>query len=156
MTDSGAGAGVRPAVAVALTLVAFIALIVFGLGMVSLVTESDVIEAPGFGVLPGVVGGAVAGAAYAGVTAAALRAAHPSYLTALWAAIACYLAYVIGVWLAAVVGGVAPAVATAAAGRLAVGWWGVIIAAAAFVCAWSAVALRRTRARRPRWPWERD
>ena len=156
MTDREPGDGVRPAVAVALTLVTFIALVVFGLGMASLFTESDVIEAPGFGVLPGVVGVVVAAAAYAAVTATALRTWHPSYFAALWAAISCYLGYVIGVWIAAVVGGVDPAAATAAAGRLAIGWWAPIVAAAGFVCAWSAVALRRTRAQRPRWPWERD
>jgi hypothetical protein len=156
MTDHETGGGVRPAVAVALTLVTFVALVVFGLGMTSLLTESDVITTPGLGVLPGVIGVALAAGAYAAVTATALRSEHPSYLTALWAAIACYLAYLAGVWAAAVVGGDHPAAATATAGRLAIGWWAPIVAAAAFVCAWSAVALRRTHARRPRWPWERD
>jgi hypothetical protein len=156
MTDQENAGGVRPAVAVALTLVTFVALVVFGLGMTSLLTASDVIATPGLGVLPGVIGVVAAAAAYAAVTATALRAAHPSYITALWAAIACYLAYLVGVWAAAVVGGVDPAAAVATAGRLAIGWWAPIVAAAAFVCAWSAVALRRTHARRPRWPWERD
>lgn len=155
MTENGPEP-VRPAVTVALTLVAFVALVVFGLGMTSLVTASDVITAPGFGVLPGIVGVATAAGAFAAVTAPAVRGPHPSYLTSLWAAIACYLAYLAGVWGAALIGGVDPAVATAAAGRLALGWWAPIVAAAGFVCAWSAVALRRTRARRPRWPWERD
>ncbi|MFT4229992.1 MAG: hypothetical protein QM602_06860 [Microbacterium sp.] len=135
---------------------AFLALVVFGLGMASLVTASDVIATPGLGVLPGVLGVVAAGAALVGVLLPALRAGHPSYVTALWAALASYLAYLSGVWLSAVVGGVDPAVAAGVVGRLAIGWWAPVVAAAAFVCAWSAVALRRTRARRPRWPWERD
>jgi len=148
--------GVRPGVAVALTLVAFIALVVCGLGIASLLTASDVIATPGLGPLPGVIGVLVAGGAYAAVTAPALSAPHPTYLTALWAAVACYLAYLAGVWVSAVVGGTDVVAATSAAGRLAIGWWAPIVGVAAFVCAWSAVALRRTHARRPRWPWERD
>ncbi len=124
--------------------------------MASLVTASDVIASPGLGPLPGVIGVAAAAAAFTGVLLPALRAQHPSFLTALWTAIAAYLAYLVGVWLSALVGGVGAAVATAVVGRLAVGWWAPIVAFAAFVCAWAAVALRRTRARRPRWPWERD
>jgi hypothetical protein len=79
---------------------------------------------------------------------------HPSFWGSAWTTLACYVAYVGGVWLAALVTGADLAVATAAAGRLATSWFGVAVAAAAFVCAWSGIALVRTRARRPRWPWE--
>jgi hypothetical protein len=141
-------------VALALALAAFVALVVFGLGMASLLTASDPISAPGLGPLPGVIGVAVAGAALVAVLLPVLQGPHPSYLAALWAAVAAYLAYLAGVWVCALAGGVDPAVATAVVGRLAIGWWAPIVAASAAVCAWAAVALRRTRTRRPRWPWE--
>ncbi len=134
----------------------FLALVVFGFGLLSLVSDTDVIAAAGFGVLPGVLGVAMAVLALGGVLVAALRMPHPSYYTALWASLAGYLGYLVGVWLPAVAGGVDPVLAAAVVGRLAIGWWGLIVVLSAFVCGWGAVALRRTHARRPRWPWERD
>ncbi|MCP2638036.1 hypothetical protein K0817_015895 [Microbacterium sp. HD4P20] len=79
---------------------------------------------------------------------------HPSFWGAVWTAAACFVAYVGGVWIAALATGTDLAVATAVSGRLATSWFGLAVAAAAFVCAWSGIALVRTRARRPRWPWE--
>lgn len=81
---------------------------------------------------------------------------HPSFWGAAWTTAACFLAYVGGVWLGAVATGTDVAVASAVAGRLATSWVGLVVAAAAFVCSWSGIALVRTRARRPRWPWEDD
>lgn len=153
--QDGPGGGVRPLVALAFALMGFVALVVAGLGVATLITESDVIAAPGLGPLPGVIGVIAAAAAMTGVLLPALRAQHPSYLTALWAAIGAYLAYLAGVWLSAVIGGVDAAVAGSVVARLALGPWAPIVAVAAAICAWAAVALRRTRASRPRWPWER-
>ncbi|NLP84397.1 hypothetical protein HF576_11080 [Microbacterium sp. CFH 90308] len=82
------------------------------------------------------------------------RPGHPSFWGSAWTTLACFVAYVGGVWLAALVTGADLAVATAVAGRLATSWFGVAVAAAAFVCSWSGIALVRTRAHRPRWPWE--
>jgi hypothetical protein len=81
-------------------------------------------------------------------------AGHPSFWGSAWTTLACFVAYVGGVWLAGLATGADLAVATAVAGRLATSWFGVAVAAAAFVCSWSGIALVRTRARRPRWPWE--
>ncbi|MFT4221212.1 MAG: hypothetical protein QM611_11960 [Microbacterium sp.] len=124
--------------------------------MASLLTSSDVIETPGFGALPGVIGVVAAAGALTAVVLPALQAPHPSFVASLWSAAAAYLGYLAGVWVCALVMGVDPAAATSVVGRLAIGWWAPIVAAAAFVCAWAAVALRRTRAERPHWPWERD
>jgi prolipoprotein diacylglyceryltransferase len=52
--------------------------------------------------------------------------------------------------------GVDLARAIAAAGGFATSWFAVLLASVALVAAWTAVALVRTRAGRPRWPWERD
>lgn len=79
---------------------------------------------------------------------------HPSFWGAAWTTAACFLAYLGGVWFGAVVSGAGVGVAGGVVGRLATTWFGLVIAAAAFVCAWAGIALVRTRAKRPRWPWE--
>ena len=140
----------------ALAGVAFLALVIFGLGMTSLATNTDVIDTPGLTVVPGVVGVLASAAAFAAVLGPALRAQHPSFFTALWTALAAALGYLVGVWLSALASDVDPALATSVLGRLAVGWAAPVVAGAAFVTAWGAIAVVRTRARPPRWPWERD
>jgi hypothetical protein len=89
-----------------------------------------------------------------GLWAAIARAGAASYWGAAWTTAATFLAYLAGVWFGAVFTGADLGVATAVVGRLATTWFGVVVAAAAFVCAWAGIALVRTRARRPRWPWE--
>jgi hypothetical protein len=161
----------------------FIALLIFGLGMTSLASGEDVIATPGLGQVPGIAGVVCATLAFAGglwaaigragavtdaapsAPAAATGAAaagpgagvatrHPSYWGAAWTTAASFLAYLGGVWFGAAATGAGLGVATAVAGRLATSWFGLAVAAAAFVSAWSGIALVRTRARRPRWPWE--
>ena len=51
-------------------------------------------------------------------------------------------------------GGIDLARAIAAAGAFATSWFAVVLASAALIAGWTAVALVRTRAGRPRWPWE--
>jgi hypothetical protein len=179
----GASQGpVRPPVALAFATMGFIALLIFGLGMTSLAIGEDVIATPGLGQVPGIAGVVCATLAFAGglwaaigragaVTDAATPAGaasapasagrgagvatrHPSYWGAAWTTAASFLAYLGGVWFGAVATGAGLGVATAVAGRLATSWFGLAIAAAAFVSAWAGIALVRTRARRPRWPWE--
>ena len=41
-----------------------------------------------------------------------------------------------------------------AAGAFATSWFAVVLASTALIAGWTAVALVRTRAGRPRWPWE--
>lgn len=189
MTAGGEGAAargpVRPVVALAFATMAFAAFTIFGLGMTTLATGEDVIEAPGLGQVPGVVGVTLAILAFAGGLWAAIGrsaeqdaspagadaadpasnaaapgvrdgrgARHPSFWGAAWTTAACFLAYVGGVWLGAVLTGVDVSVSTAVAGRLATSWFGLVVALAAFVCSWAGIALVRTRARRPHWPWE--
>ena len=147
---------VRPGVALALTLVSFLALVIAGLGVVSLVTDQDVIATPGLGQLPGITGiVGTAGAFALGVWLALLRP-QSSFWNALWVAVACFLGYLVGVVVGILIAGAGPAVAAGVAGRIATGWFGLVVALAAVVSAWSAIALVRTRARRPRWPWESD
>lgn len=175
-----AGGPVRPVTALAFATVGFVALTIFGLGMTSLATGEAVIATPGLGQIPGATGMVLTTLAFAaGLWAAIGRAwrapddareldaagmdasargragsGHPSFWGAAWTTAACFLAYVGGVWLGAVATGTEVAVATAVAGALATSWFGLVVAASAFVCSWAGIALVRTRARRPRWPWE--
>ncbi|MFE7843851.1 hypothetical protein ACFUTX_01500 [Microbacterium sp. NPDC057407] len=155
--DDGHGGGpVRPVTAVVFATAAFIALLIFALGMTSLVLDEDVVATPGLGQIPGVVASAAATAAFAGGLWAAVRRRPASYGGSVWTALGAYLAYLAGMWATAVATGAGLAVATSVVGRIATGWFGVVIALAAFVAAWGGIALVRTRAGRPRWPWEDD
>ena len=150
------GGPVRPLVALAFALIGFVALLVCGLGIASLVTDQSVISAPGFGQFPGILGSIAAAAAFAGVLWTALRRRHPSFWAALWTAAAAFLGYLVGVAIGALFQGADPALTAAAVGRLATTWFGAVVVGAALVAAWGGIALVRTRARRPRWPWEGD
>jgi len=171
---------VRPAVALAFATIGFVALTIFGLGMVSLAIGEDVIATPGLGQVPGVVGVILAVLAFAGGLWAAIgrgrggdavtparpddqggrsgpragEARGPSFWGVAWTTAACFLAYVGGVWFGVLTTGAGLAVAAGVAGRLATSWFGAAVAGAAFVSAWAGIALVRTRAHRPRWPWE--
>lgn len=147
---------VRPVVALAFCLAGFVALIIAGLGVVALATDQDVIATPGLGQLPGVLGIVLAAGVFSLVLWSAVRRAHPSFWNALWVGLASFLGYLVGVGVGVLLTGADPAVAAGVAGRLATGWFGVVVIVAALVSAWSAIALVRTSARRPQWPWERD
>lgn len=177
------GGSVRPLTALAFATIGFVALVIFALGMTSLATGEDVIATPGLGQIPGASGVVLATLAFAGGLWAAIGRAggadaavptatdgagdaatrrsasgveprHPSYWGAAWTTAATFAAYIGGVWIAALLTGAELGVATGVAARLATSWFGLAVAVAAFVCAWSGIALVRTRAQRPRWPWE--
>lgn len=151
-----AGGQVSPPVAVALATTGFVALLIFGLGITSLFLAQDVIEAPGLGQVPGIVAVAASTAAVAGGLWTVVRMPHPSFGNSVWIAAATVLAYLAALWVTAVFTGADLGVATGVVGRIATGWFGVVIVAAALVSSWAGIALVRTRARRPEWPWERE
>lgn len=148
------GGPVRPVIALVFATAAFVALLIFGLGMTSLVIGQDVIAIPGLGQIPGIVATATATLAFAGGLWAAVRRAPATYCGSAWTTAATFLAYVGALWFGAVATGADLAAAASAAGRIATSWFGLVVAGAAFVCSWSGIALVRTRASRPRWPWE--
>ena len=148
------GGPVRPLVALAFATATFIALLIFGLGMLSLFLNEDVIEAPGLGQVPGICAVACSMIAFAGSLWAAVRMQSPSFWGAAWTTAATFIGYLVGLWFGAVATGADLAVATAVAGRIATTWFGVVVAGAALIASWGGIALVRTRAQRPRWPWE--
>ncbi|MFT4137110.1 hypothetical protein [Microbacterium sp.] len=150
------GRGVPPPMGMALSTVGFVTLAIAGLGLASLALSAEVLATPGLGQLAGVGGMVLATAVFALTMWAALRRVHPVYRASLTATAGTLLAYLAGVWLGAVLGGADPARAAAGAGGFVTSWFALVLAAAAFVSSWSGIALVRTRAHRPRWPWERD
>jgi hypothetical protein len=148
------GGPVRPVTALGFATAAFVALLIFGLGMTSLFLGEDVVATPGLGQIPGVVATTLAAGVFAAGLWAAIRRPPASYWGSAWTTAATFLAYVGGLWFSAVATGADLAVAAAVAGRIATTWFGLIVAIAAFVSSWGGIALVRTRASRPRWPWE--
>ncbi|WP_238707036.1 hypothetical protein [Microbacterium lushaniae] len=155
--DAGSRGGpVAPAVALAFAVVGFVALAIAGLGLTSLILDADVIPTPGLGQIAGAIGMLLATGGFAAALWFGLRAEHPTFWTALGTAVCAYLGEIVGVAFGAVISGSGPAAGFAAAGGVAIGWPGAVIAGAGLVAGWGGIALVRTRAGRPRWPWERD
>lgn len=149
-------AGVSAVLAVTLATISFFALAVLGLGMLSAATDADIIAVPGLGQLPGVVAMALGVAAFAAFLWGALQRTHPSFLSVPVVALTTTLLHLVGVWMSVTLTRGDVVVATVVAGDLVRGGASVVIMLAAAVAGWGGIALRRTRAQHPRWPWERD
>ncbi|MFS0854054.1 hypothetical protein [Microbacterium sp. 179-I 3D4 NHS] len=149
-------AGVSAVLAVVLATIGFFALAVFGLGALSVATDSDIISTPGLGQLPGAGGMLVAVVVFALLLAVALRRQHPSFVSAAVIAVSTSLAHLVAVWIAAAGVTGSLLIGTAVAGGLVRNGTSIVLVVAAGVGAWGGIALRRTRSQRPRWPWERD
>lgn len=148
------GGPIRPIVALGLATVAFVALLIFALGITSLLVGASIVQTPGLGQVPGIFATAVTVGAFALALWLGLRRPQPRYRTAGWTAASCYAAYVGALWAGTLVASGQFAVASEVAARVATTWFGVAVAVAAGLCAWGGIALARTRAQRPRWPWE--
>lgn len=139
-----------------LATIGFFALAVFGLGAVSIATDTDIIAVPNLGQMPGVVGMIAAVVSFALMLWSTLRRPHPSYVATIAVALVAGLAHLAVVWGAVLVGAGNVVLATAVAGDLVRGGASAVLVLAALVAAWGGIALRRTRAEHPRWPWERE
>ena len=136
-----------------MTSVLFVALLILGFGLLSLVGDAGVLSPTGQGPFPGIAAVVAATIGYASVTSSALRR-RPVYPAALGAALGSYLLYVLVIGVASGLARTDASIALAASSRAAIGWVGAVVAGSAFVCCWFAIALVRTNARTPRWPWE--
>lgn len=142
--------------AVVLATISFFALAVFGLGALSVATDTDIISTPDLGQAPGVVGMLAAVVAFAVLLGVTLRTRRPSFVATITIALVAVLAHLAVVWFAVLLGTSDIVIATAVAGDLVRGGVSAVLVVAALIAAWGGVALRRTRAEHPRWPWERD
>lgn len=137
-------------------MVSFFALTILGLGVLSLFADRDIITVPRLGQLPGIVGMVLAVLAFALALRAVLADRRPSFVATVFLALGAALVHLGGVWGASIAEGAGAVGATAAAGQLVLGGASAVIVVAALIAAWVAIALRRTAARAPRWPWEKD
>ncbi|MDN3496143.1 hypothetical protein QL996_09410 [Planococcus sp. APC 4015] len=152
-----AGSGpVGPGLAVVFATTGYLALVIMALGVTSLVIDEDVVSTRGLGAVPGVLATATTVAVFAAALWSAVRRGHPSFWNTVWIAFAAFLGYLAALSLGALIAGAGLAVALGVSGRIATTWFGVVLVAAASVAAWSGIALVRTRARRPTWPWESE
>lgn len=139
-----------------LATIGFFALAVFGLGAVSVATDTDIIAVPNLGQVPGVAGMIAAVVSFALVLWSTLRRSQPSYVATVAIALTAGLAHLVVVWVAVLIGDGDLVLATAVAGDLVRGGASAVIVLAALIAGWGGIALRRTRAEHPRWPWERE
>ena len=136
--------------------VGFFALVIAGFGLVSLFADAEVIPVAGLGHAPGVVALALSAAVFAAALWSGVRVPRPSFWSVVLVVAASFLAYLAGVIVGAVLTGADAARTASAVAGFATSWFAVVLAGAALVAGWSGVALVRTRASRPHWPWERD
>jgi len=133
-------------------IVLIIALLIFGLGMVSLILNADIVEAPGLGQLPGVFATTLTTGVFALVLWFVVRLPQPRYRGALSVAVACYLAYVGGIWIGVLFSSGELGTATAVAGRIATTWFGLVGGWTGPICIWTpSRSWSRTAARGSRW-----
>lgn len=136
--------------------VLFFALAIAGLGALSFFTDRDIIAVPGLGQGPGAFGMGAALVAFAGTLWSTVRAPRPSYAPVLLTTLAVPITHLVVVWIAVLLTGASVVTATTVAGDMLRGGVSLVLLITAAVSAWSGVALRRTRAERPEWPWERE
>lgn len=148
-------ARVSPPVAAAFAVIGFFAVLVAGFGLTALAIETDVVPA-GHGQLPGILGTALATLGVAGALWSGLNRSRVSYGVSITTTVAAVVGFLLGLVVGALLEGSGGPTAVSLAGTFALSWFALVLAAAAFVAGWVAVALVRTRARAPRWPWERD
>lgn len=139
-----------------MTTLGFFAIVVFGLGALSIATDADIIAVPRAGQAPGIIGMIVAVAVFAGILWLAVRTKHPRFRSVWTISIATALAHLLAVAIGAIAVTGEFINALAVMGGLITGGASLVVLVTAAVAGWAGVALRRTRAKRPRWPWERD
>lgn len=147
-------AGVAPPIAAFFATIGFAALAICGFGFTSLLTDTDVIAAPGLGQGAGIVAMLLSAVAFAGTEYGAVRRAR--FPSAGWVMIATVAAYLAGIVFGGVFTGADVALSVSAAGEFSLSWYALVLAVTSAVAAWAGIALRRTRARRPEWPWEHE
>lgn len=139
-----------------MTTVGFFALSILGLGVLSFTTDADIISVPGLGQAPGVVGMIIAVAVFAGILWLAVRITHPKFRSVWSIAVMTAIAHLLAVGAAVLFTTGEFVTSLVVMGGLIAGGTSLVLFAVAVIAAWAGVALRRTRAQRPRWPWERE
>ncbi|NHI15583.1 hypothetical protein [Microbacterium excoecariae] len=132
----------------------YLALLVAGLGVSSLALDEDVIRTRGVGVVPAYVAAGAAIAVFALLVRQTVARERPSYVAAAGVALAAGATHALVLGAGALVGAGDLGVALGAVSEVLIGWVEPVVALTAAVAAGAAIAVRRTGAERPRWPWE--
>jgi len=161
MTTTGDPRGIEPAgvsssLALVIGFVGFAALSILGLGMLSFFRDIDILSVPGLDWWPAIVAMILAIAVFCWMLWPTLSRGRPSFLAVPAAALITAVAHLVALWLAALLSGVGTASALAAISQLITRGSSLVVLLAAAIGAWVAIALRRTRAGAPHWPWEGD
>ena len=146
--------GVSALLALVIGFVGFAALAILGLGMLSFFRDIDILSVPGLDWWPAIVAMILAIAAFCWMLWPSLSRGRPSFLAVPAVALITAVAHLVALWLAALVSGVGTASALLAVSQLVMRGSSLVVLVAAAVGAWVAIALRRTRAAAPHWPWE--
>ncbi|MTE23549.1 hypothetical protein [Microbacterium sp. ZXX196] len=132
----------------------YLALLVAGLGVASLALDEDVIRTRGVGLVPAYVAAGAALAVFALLVRQAVARERPTYVAAAGVALASAATHALVLGAGALLDSGDLGVALGAVSEVLVGWVEPVVALTAAVAAWAAIAVRRTGAERPRWPWE--
>lgn len=151
---SGSAGPVSPVVAWAFATVLFVAFLVGGLGVLSLVTDRDVVSTPGVGNVPGTLGAVLASVAFAAVLWMLLRTPRPSLWGGVGTAVTTFFVYLVVVWIGVWVHTGDIVLAASVAGSLVTGGFAPVVAGSGLVAGWGGILLMRANGGRPRWPWE--
>ncbi|MGF3057026.1 hypothetical protein [Microbacterium sp. YY-01] len=141
-------------VAVVLMIGTFFSVAIMGLGFLTLLTETDIIEVQGLGQAPGIIGMVAAILALTFLMLPTLRAARATFGAAMLATIVVPLAHLVVVWIVATVTGESIVDATVAARDLVLRGPSLILGLSALLVAGAAVMVR-ARGQQMRWPWEK-
>ncbi|WP_396642341.1 hypothetical protein [Microbacterium sp.] len=155
MTDASGADRPRSLTILAFAAVGFVALLIFGLGVIGLALDEAVIAERGLTQLPGILGTVTAIIGFMAVTYPALLR-RASIGMALLAGLAAALGYVVGVAIGALISGIDPLRAFGVAAGIAVSWPMPVIVVAGVVSAAIALVAVRAGPGGARWPWERD
>ena len=148
--------GVSAFLALVIGFVGFATLSILGLGMLSYFRDIDILSVRGLDWWPAIVAMILAIVAFCWMLWPTLVRTRASFLAVPAVALVTAVAHLVALWLAALLSGVGTASALSAVSQLVTRGSSLVVLLAAAVGAWVSIALRRTRAGAPHWPWESD
>lgn len=141
---------------VAFTSVGYFALLVAGLGVGSMAADADVITTQGLSVIAAYIAAAAAIGGFALFLIGPASRDRPSYWHAASTAVGSAAVHVLTLGIVALVETGDLGVVGGVVSEVLLGWVSPVVFGTAAVAAWAAIALRRTKADRPQWPWEHE
>lgn len=139
---------------VALASIVYLAMLVAGLGVASAITDEDIISTPGVSIVAAYAAAAAAIAAFALLLVGPVSREKSSYWSAASTAIGCAGIYTIALAIGVFVSSADLSLMGSVLSEVLVGWVVPVVLGSAFVVAWGTIAMRRTEAKPPHWPWE--